>query len=51
MNARERQIACLSPYSKLTEPDKRKDWVRGKLDGDTDYWKDKERIDVVIPGL
>lgn len=51
LNNRERNIMCLSPYSKLTEPEKRTAWVRGRLDGYDDYFKDKEHIDVFIPGL
>ena len=51
INNRESNIMCLSPYSKLTEPEKRTAWVRGRLDGYDDYFKDKEHIDVFIPGL
>ena len=48
MNKKQRELACLSPYSRLTEPEKRNQWVRGRLDGGEDYWKDKESIPVYI---
>lgn len=51
MNARDRAVRALSPYSNLTQPKQRIDWMAGRLDGDEAYWKDKESITALGTGI
>lgn len=45
MNQRQRKIAILCPYMGVLEATKASDWRRGRLDGDTQYWSDKPKME------